>query len=126
MTDPPLSERALAAVEVVRRTGAESFQIRYSDDEEPVVWIAVATYHINREGRVVKHGSRRVSEAAAAIQPDEAIYRLAERIVDGGQCAHCKRPAAFNPNVANEPLGDVFCWWTWDPETNTYSQACQR
>lgn len=126
MTDPPLSARAVAAIDVIRRTGAESFQIRYSDDEQPVVWMAVVTWRVNRDGIPAKHGAGRASDAAAAIRPDLAVYRLAEQIVDGGTCAHCGKPAGFNPDVAHEPLGDLICWWTWDPETIEYTQACQR
>lgn len=122
---PPLDERALAAIDVIRRTGAEAFQIRYSDDEQPTVWLAVVTWRINREGIPTKHGAGRAHEAAAALMPDLAIYRLAEQIVDGGRCAHCHRPTAFNADVASEPLGDLLCWWTWDPETGRYQQACQ-
>lgn len=127
MSEPPaLSERALAAVDVIRRTGAQSFQIRYSDDEQPVIWMAVVTWRINKDGIPAKHGAHRASEAAAALAPDSAIYRLANQIIDGGQCAHCGRPAAFNEDVDHEPMGDVLCWWTWDPETSRYVQACRR
>jgi hypothetical protein len=126
MSDPPLSERALAAIDVVRRTGADQFQIRYSDDEQPVVWMAVVGWRVNKDGVPAPHGAGRAFEAAAAVQPDWAIYRLAEQIVDGGTCAHCGRPTGFNPDVAHEPLEAIICWWTWDPETSTYVQACQR
>jgi hypothetical protein len=124
--DPPLSERALGAIDVIRRTGAESFQIRYSDDEEPTIWMAVVTWRINREGRPVKHGAGRAHETAAAMQPDTAIYRLAEQIVDGGTCSHCSKPTGFNPDIAHEPMEEYICWWTWDPEVQRYVQSCQR
>jgi hypothetical protein len=126
VTDKPaLDDRALAAIDVIKRTGAESFQIRYSDDEQPVVWLAVVTWRINRQGIPTKHGAGRAHEAAAALTPDLAIYRLAEQIVDGGTCAHCGRPAAFNPDLSPTILDEALCWWAWDPETSTYVQACQ-
>jgi hypothetical protein len=123
---PRLNERALAAIDVIKRTGAESFQIRYSDDEQPVVWLAVVTWRINREGRPTKHGAGRAHEAAAALAPDSPIYRQAEQIVDGGECSHCGKPAGFNPDVAHELLEEFICWWTWDPEVGRYVQACRR
>lgn len=127
MAEPEaLPPRALAAIEVIRRTGAESVQIRYSDDEQPVVWLCVVTWRVNREGLPTRHGAGRAHEAAAALMPEDAIYRLAQRIVDGGTCAHCGKPAAFNADVADEPLSEVLCWWTWDPETDRYVQACRR
>jgi hypothetical protein len=125
-TPDPLPPRALAAIDVIRRTGAESVQVRYSDDEQPVVWMCVVTWRVNRDGVPTKHGAGRGHDAAAALRPDKAVYRLANQIVDGGTCAHCGKPTAFNEDVAHEPLSDVLCWWTWDPEVGRYVQACRR
>ena len=59
---------------LVGHTGAEGFQLRYSDDEQPVVWMAVGTYPGGR------------AEADAGLTPGEAAWRLGERLVDGGTC----------------------------------------
>jgi hypothetical protein len=41
VTDP---DKMNAALEFLRRTGARQVQVRYSDDEDPVVWFVVAFF----------------------------------------------------------------------------------
>jgi hypothetical protein len=76
MDDPKL----IAVAHMVGATGAKQFQIRYSDDEQPVVWMAVATY----AGDGV--------QVAAAITPEVAAWELAEKLLDGGKCNLCGKP----------------------------------
>jgi hypothetical protein len=105
--------RFLATVDLVRRTGAQQFQIRYSDDEQPIVWMAVAGYG---EGW----------EAAGAMSPLMAVWRLAEALVDGAQCQHCYKPTGItNDWTGAMPLPGLICWYIYDPEVNTYRRSCE-
>ena len=80
-------DKLLAAIAFIRRTGASSIQIRWSDDEKPTVWFVVAEY----DGRA-SHGMEG-HEVDASLDPVRAALRLCERLADGGQCAHCGRPS---------------------------------
>lgn len=107
-------EKLTAAVALIGRTGAAHFQLRYSDDEKPVVWMAVAVY---RED---------LAEVDASLDPVRAVLRLAERLVDGGQCVHCKRPTGLDPDSLDTmPLNDTICWWQWDPELKVFRRGCE-
>ena len=105
--------RFIAAIDLTRRTGAKGFQIRYSDDEQPVVWIAVADY-------------RKGHEAAAALDPLQAVLRLVETLLDGGLCVHCKRRSAVSHDWNRElPLAEHICWYVYDPELQTFRRSCE-
>lgn len=72
VTDEQSKERLVALVDLIGRTGAQGFQLRYSDDEAPVVWIAVAGY---------KRGlGNMVYEVGASCSPDRAAFRLAPEL----------------------------------------------
>lgn len=105
-----------AALDLIGRTGASSFQLRYSDDEQPVVWFCVALY--DNIGKW---------ETAAAPNPLAAALRLCERLIDGGVCTHCKRPAIFHADIDDEPtpLDPLFCAYEWDPELSTFRRSCE-
>lgn len=120
-TDDP---RFTAAIDVLRRTGARTVQIRFSDDEQPTVWMVVVGYAV-RNGRPVKSGKVNHHEVGAATDPLRAVFRLCDQVVDGGTCAHCGRPAGFNENPGALPLDRHVCWWTWDPEVSRFVQGCQ-
>lgn len=106
--------RFTAAIDLLRRTGATSFGVRYSDDEKPVVWLAV-----------VQYGPLRGWEAAAGHDPVEATFRLCDRVIDGGKCQHCGRPAGFERDyLGTMPVGDVFCWYQYDPGNKAYVRGC--
>ena len=74
---PSLSPVSDAALRMFPRLGSSGFQIRYSDEPRPVVWLAVAEF---------TQPSGPVHEAAAGLTPDIAIFRLLETLLDGGQC----------------------------------------
>ena len=58
--------------------GAASFQMRYQDDAPPVVWIAIAEFpNIGPDGEWA---------VAASTTPGLAAWRLAESLIDGGDC----------------------------------------
>ena len=112
--DPPVDRKLVAAIEFVSRTGTSQFQLRYQDDEMPVIWMAVANY---RDGR---------SEVAAALNPLRAVLRLCETLADGGMCAHCQRPSGFEPDSLDSmPFNMAICWWQWDPELGKFRRGCE-
>jgi hypothetical protein len=109
----PEDPRFLATIDLIRRTGAESFQIRYHDDEEPLVWIAIAEFEGNWE-------------AAASLNPVTAVWRLAETLIDGGICRHCTRPAGVTDDwTGRMPLDELICWYRYDPELKKYRRSCE-
>lgn len=116
--------RLPAAVELMRRTGATSVQIRFSDDEEPVVWMAVVEYGPTSPLHRVRPGGPRW-EAAGAMSPLRAVFRLCDALFDGGQCQHCKRPTGFAEDVDPQLLEDWICWYQWDPELSTFRRGCE-
>jgi hypothetical protein len=109
-----LEERFLAGVEMVRRTGSDQFQLRWSDDEEPTVWLAVARYP---EGQW---------DTAAGRDPFVAVSRLLETLIDGGTCKHCGRPAGLDPDSLDTmPLNELVCWYQYDPEVKSFRRGCE-
>jgi hypothetical protein len=118
-------QRLAACVALIGATGAQEFQLRYSDDEQPVVWIAVARHRI-RGGRPVggKRG-REVWESAAAMDPLNAAFRLCETLVDGGQCQHCSKPTGVTLDFGAVPMRDTVCWYQYDPELEVFRRGCE-
>lgn len=114
-----LDPRLAAGVALLGRCGARDLQIRFSDDELPVVWFAVASFE--RDGL-------EVHETAAAMEPVMAVLRLCESVIDGGRCVHCERPSGFEPDHAtptDTPLAHLICWYQWDPELVTFRRGCE-
>lgn len=107
-TDDP---RFVAAVDLIGRTGAEQFVIRYCDEDEPLVWIAQARYHGHWQ-------------VAAALGPVGAVLALCDSLIDGGTCQHCQRPTGFAADVDPMPLEPFICWYQWDPELRTFRRGC--
>jgi hypothetical protein len=103
--------RLPAAVAMLGRTGAAEFQVRYCEEEKPTVWVACARWG--------KHW-----EAAGAMSPLRAIFRLCDEVIDGGTCQHCQRPTGFSPELDALPLGEHVCWYQWDPELATFRRGC--
>lgn len=115
-----------AAVDLLRRTGQRSFQIRYSDDETPLVWMAVGEWVLDEHGRPTDGAGKTVYDAAAAVDPVRAVLRLCEQTVDGGHCIHCRRPTGFEPDsIDTMPANDLFCWYQYDPELRTFRRGCE-
>ena len=128
MKPPSEDPRFIAAVQMLERTGSSEFQLRYSDDEQPTVWIAVAQWHM-KDGRPVhrsRDGAQVRYECAAAIGPIEAVFRLCSQVMDGGTCEHCGRPSGFSEDVGGTmPLEGYVCWYEWDPELQTFRRGCE-
>lgn len=133
MNDEMLDPRFTATIELVRRCGASGFQIRYSgkpedgkppeydkNDPVPVVWLAVADF-------TGAGSSAQIDgyEAAAGMTPLTAVLRLADQLLDGSLCLHCRRPAGVAHDVDAMPLDRLICWYQFDPELNTYRRSCE-
>lgn len=108
-TDDP---RLVALIRLFPRLGADTFQIRYQDDDDPVVWIVVVT-----------HGDHHT--VGAGLTPWQAAYQVAESLVDGGECQHCHRPTGVEISPDPMPLGDLICWYQYDPELSVFRRACE-
>lgn len=107
-------DRFLATIDMIKRTGASSFQIRYSDDEIPTVWFAVAGYEENHW------------ESAGAMDPLTAAFRLLETLVDGGCCSHCGQPTGVTEDWEGRmPMGGLICWYRYDPELKKFRRSCE-
>lgn len=116
MIDPAKDPRLIAVVKFIGKTGAKNFQIRYSDDPEPLVWVADAEWP---HGRLTGSG----------LTPGEAAMALAQRASDpfrGGRCAHCGRPAGVTDEWEDDqPLAELICWFVYDPETVAFRRSCE-
>ncbi len=129
---PVLPPAALAAFELIGRTGAENLELRYSDpaddgDDGPVVWMAVARYPVTIDlSRPSAPAGRYRFEVDAAMNPAGAVLRLAERLIDGGECTHCHRPTIFDADpLGAGPLDAMGCVYRFDPELATYRRTCE-
>jgi hypothetical protein len=107
-----LDERFTPAVDMIGRTGARQFQIRYCEEEEPTVWMAAARWDDHWE-------------VAASLDPVTALFRLCEQIVDGGTCMHCHRPTGFHVDFHRMPWEQLVCWYSYDPELKTFRRSCE-
>ena len=116
--------RLQAQCDLIGRTGSKGLQIRWSDDEVPTVWLAVALYDGGRW------------EVGAGRTPLEATTRLCENVLDGGTCTHCQRAVGFDDDfddtlnntlaaAAESLTGVAICWYMWDPELKKYRRGCE-
>lgn len=113
-----------AAVEFLRRTGAQSIEFRF-DEGEPVVCMAVATYALDGDRRPAPEGEP-FHEVDAALDPLRAVLRLCERMADGGECAHCHRTTGLEPDSLDTmPLNAAICWYQYDPELQKFRRGCE-
>jgi hypothetical protein len=116
--------RFTAALDMIGRTGVRSIQIRFQDDEEPTVWIAVAEYGVDEDDKPIKTGGRTVYKIAAALHPFTAVLNLLENAIDGGQCIHCMRPAGVTAEFDQMPMDTMICWYQYDPELKVFRRGC--
>jgi hypothetical protein len=125
MTDEmntPDDPRFIAAVKLLERTGSREFQIRYDDDPEPTVWIALGRWEVITAGPTVHRGHW---ECAAAMDPLRAVLRLADQVLDGGTCMHCGKPTGVAHDPDEMPGGEFVCWYQFDPELAVYRRGCE-
>lgn len=127
-TAPEVDDRFLAAVDLVRRTGASDFQIRYQDELEPTVWIAVAGHYVlhGQPVTVDTPGREQAWTTSSSLDPGRAVVALAATLLDGGSCVHCDRPSALEPyDLGTQLLDELVCWTQYDPELKTYRRGCE-
>jgi hypothetical protein len=130
MSDPIDDPRMHAGIDLLRRTGQRSFQLRYSDDEQPVVWMALGEYGLDENNRPVKTGGDTHYEVAAALHPVSAVLRLLEVVLDGGKCAHCDRATGIFPELEPPTISTLMdaaiCWYVFDADSARYVRGCER
>lgn len=121
----PDDPRFAALVDVIRRSGAAEVQIRYDDEQDPLVWVAVVGHKIIG-GQPTSRGKVNTYAVAAAFDPLSALYKLAEEVMDGGFCTHCQRTTGISDDwTAELPLEDAICWYVYDPENKTFRRSCE-
>lgn len=110
--------RFLACIDLIGRTGAKQVQIRYHDDEQPILWLVAAEFP-TIDGWAF--------EAAGALDPLRAALRLLETVLDGvGTCAHCERPSGvWEAWEQRPPFDAAVCWYVFDPETEKFRRSCE-
>lgn len=125
MAEPPFDDaRFVAGVDLLGRSGAEQFQIRYCEEEDPVVWIAAAHWTTERATR----GRGPTWDAAAGMTPWRALYRLLEAVLDGGTCTHCQKMVSVDDKPASaalDAMNPLVCFFRYDPELATFRRSCE-
>lgn len=122
MEPRPRTPKFIAGVDLLRRTGTAEFEIRWcgsGDDSEqpPIAWVAVAIYP----------GKLRW-ECAGAKDPETAVMRLCELVIDGGTCTHCGKTTIFDEGFddsLNHVVAPRTCWTMWDPELTRFRRGCE-
>lgn len=112
--------RLVGAVDMLRRTGAQRISIRYQDDDVPTFWVAGAGWDIDPDGPPRW-------KVGAGLHPLAAVLDLCESAMDGGICAHCRRPTAFASSTDDDQVASatasIVCWVRWDGAA--YRPTCQ-
>ena len=113
---------------MIRRTGARSIQVRYQDDDQPTVWMVVAEHVMGKDGLPLPapRTGRTVHTVDCGLTAPEAAMRVCERLIDGGTCAHCFKPTAFDHGFDGSFLDATLCWTQWDPELSTFRRQCEE
>ena|SRR5436190_7260900 len=118
--------RYVAAIDLVRRNGAREIQLRYDDEQNPIVWVAVAGFSIIK-GKPSGRGKVNAHQAGGALSPLEAIFALCRACLDRhGLCVHCGRNTMFDESFESQPLEKFYCWYQWDPEMKTFRRGCEN
>lgn len=115
ITDADASDpRFIACVDMIGQSGGKTFQVRYDEEQDPVVWVAVAEL---RGGRW---------ECAGGKSPLQASYRLLQVLYNGGWCGHCGKASGVTLDWQSDmPQADSLCWWVYDPETQKFRRSCE-
>jgi hypothetical protein len=120
MRDP----RYVGAIDLVRRNGAREIQLRYDDEQKPIVWIAVAGFSIIK-GKPSGRGKINAHQVGGGFDPLTAIFALCHACLDRhGFCMHCGQATMFDETFEVQPI-DFYCWYQWDPELQTFRRGCE-
>lgn len=119
--------RYVAAIKLIERQGAKEFQIRYDEEQDPIVWVATAGFAIHN-GKIGRSGKVNAHQCGAGLNPLTAIFSLCHNSLDRrGLCLHCHRNTMFDENFEINPdtLTDAYCFYQWDPENSTFRRGCE-
>ena len=118
--------RYIAAIELIRRNGAREIQLRYDDEQNPIVWVAVAGFAIINGKPSLGRGKINAHQAGGGLNPLLAIFALCRACLDRrGLCVHCGKNTMFDETFEPQPLEDFYCWYQWDPELKTFRRGCE-
>lgn len=104
-----LDPRFTATIDLIGRAGAVNVQIRFCEEEQPMVCMIVAEFRAHHQTGI-------------GLTPVEAVFDLAHKLVEGAVCVHCYRPARFDPN--GDMSTGVFCLYRWLPLYNGFRRGC--
>jgi hypothetical protein len=117
--------RYVAAIELIRRNGARELQLRYDNEQTPIVWVAVAGFSVV-DGMPSQQGEINAHQAAGGLDPLKAIFALCRACLDRrGVCTHCGRNTMFDEEFSPQPLEAFYCWYQWDPELKIFRRGCE-
>jgi hypothetical protein len=126
--DPDLAvkdPRFTAALDLVRRNGAREIQLRFDDEQKPIVWVAVAGFSII-DGIPAGRGKINAHQAGGGLDPLTALFSLCRACLDRhGLCVHCGRNTMFDESFSPQPFEAVYCWYKWDPEMKVFRRSCE-
>lgn len=113
-----------AGIEMIGRSGADEFQIRYHDDEEPTLWMAAASW---------KRPGGTYWDSAGGMTPRSAVLRLVGIVFENALCIRCQRKMTFSPQKREDILPKDLetrvksdtCYTGWDPETKKFLRDCE-
>lgn len=127
-TDPQLAvkdERFTAAIKFLERLGAREFQMRFDDEQRPIVWVAISGYSIIN-GKPATRGKINAHQTGCGMDPLTAMFNLMTNSLNfRGLCNHCGRNTMFDESFGEVPMADVYCWYQWDPELKLYRRGCE-
>lgn len=117
--------RYVGAIDLVRRNGAREVQLRYDEEQNPIVWVATAGFSIIN-GKPSSRGKINAYQAGGGLDPLLALFALCRACLDRqGYCRHCNRNTMFDETFEPQPLEDFYCWYQWDPEMQTFRRGCE-
>lgn len=126
LPDAANDPRYVAAIDLVRRNGAREIQLRYDDEQNPIVWVAVAGFSIINGKIAQSRGKINAHQAGGGLDPLSALFALCRACLDRqGRCVHCDRNTMFDENFSAQPLEAFYCWYQWDPEMKTFRRGCE-
>jgi hypothetical protein len=123
--------RFFPALDLLKRTGVRQVQIRYHDDEDPVIWMVAACWYADEHRMPVatkEESEGTMWKVAAGFDPSQALFSLLDGVIgehSGGVCTYCMRPSAFDPSDPPRPrLVDNFCWLTFNG--SEFERGCAK
>lgn len=125
MQDAVKDPRYIPAIELLRRNGAKEVQLRYDEEQQPLVWVAVAGFSLIN-GKPAGRGKLNAWQAGGGLDPLSSLFALCRACLDRkGWCTHCHRNTMFEETIESQPLEDFYCWYQWDPENRTFRRGCE-